>query len=80
MIIRHIEIWRDNYNRTISFQPPLFERRDGKAENLLDLDGRAENVQKRYRVIEQNSDVIHRLVAVSTLLQQFIETPCLNGT
>lgn len=34
---------------------PLFERKDGKKENLLNIEDRAERIQRRYEQIEQTS-------------------------
>lgn len=41
---------------------PLFERRDGKKENLLNIDDRTERIQRRYEQIEQTSKSIASLL------------------
>lgn len=43
---------------------PLFERKEGRLDNLLQLDDRAERVLRRYELIEASS------VALGTLLEE----------
>ncbi|XP_075250106.1 dynein beta chain, ciliary-like isoform X2 [Convolutriloba macropyga] len=45
-----------------SWKVPLFDRKDGKSENLLDLDNRADRVQKRYEQIKANGVTILELI------------------
>lgn len=53
--IANIEVWS---------KVPLFERKEGKLDNLLQLDDRAERVQRRYELIEATS------TSLETLLEQ----------
>lgn len=53
--VASIEIWS---------KVPLFERREGKLDNLLHLEDRAERVQRRYELIEATS------ASLGTLLEQ----------
>ena len=45
---------------------PLFERKEGKNESLLNLDDRDERLRKRYEEINQAGDKIHGLLKVQT--------------
>ena len=47
-----------------TWQLPLFERREAKAENLIELENRAERVHKRYDTIRKNGHTIHQLIQV----------------
>lgn len=44
----------------------MFERKDNKEAALLDLDGRASNVARRYAAIREASSRIEATVQVST--------------
>lgn len=45
---------------------PVFERKDNKEAALLDLDGRASNVARRYAAIREASSKIEAMVQVCT--------------
>lgn len=45
---------------------PLFERKDNKDTALLDLEGRASNVTRRYEAIQEASSKIEDMVQVCT--------------
>ena len=47
---------------------PLFERKEGKNETLLNLDDRTDRLKKRYDEIAQAGEKIHGLVKVSCLI------------
>ena len=47
---------------------PLFERKEGKNETLLNLDDRADRLKKRYDEIAQAGEKIHGLLKVSGLI------------
>ena len=53
-----------------TWQVPLFERKEGKAENLIELENRAERVQKRYDTIRSNAHTIHQLIQVNNKLNE----------
>lgn len=53
--VANIEIWS---------KVPLFERKEGKMDNLLYLEDRFERVQRRYELIEATS------ASLSTLLEE----------
>ncbi|KAM9001324.1 dynein axonemal heavy chain 17 [Sarcophilus harrisii] len=42
---------------------PMFERKDNKKETLLDLDGRVNNLNKRYTAVKEAGVKIHGMVA-----------------
>lgn len=42
----------------------LFERKDGKKESLLDLDGRLAALEKKYNSIKESGEKLHYLTAV----------------
>ena len=44
---------------------PLFERKEGKNESLLNLDDRQDRLKKRYDEISQAGEKIHGLLKVS---------------
>ncbi|XP_073516352.1 dynein axonemal heavy chain 9 isoform X1 [Phyllobates terribilis] len=47
---------------------PIFERKDGKRETLLNLDDRSERLEKRYNLIRESGTKIHQLVQENLLL------------
>ncbi|XP_018562388.1 dynein beta chain, ciliary-like [Anoplophora glabripennis] len=47
---------------------PLFERKDGKKENLISLDDRQERIQKRYDLITACSNELRRIIEENYLL------------
>lgn len=49
-------------NMNVWSNVPLFERKEGKLDNLLQLDDRAERVQRRYELIEASSAVLETLL------------------
>ena len=50
-----------------TWQVPLFERREAKAENLIDLDNKSERINKRYEAIRKNGETIHQLIKVTLI-------------
>ena len=44
---------------------PLFERKEGKNESLLNMDDRDDRLKKRYGEVEEAGNQIHKLLAVS---------------
>lgn len=51
--VANIEVWS---------KVPLFERKEGKLDNLLYLEDRTERVQRRYELIEVTSALIIKLL------------------
>lgn len=51
--IANIEVWN---------KVPLFERKEGKLDNLLYLEDRTERVQRRYELIEATSTTLGLLL------------------
>ncbi|XP_043925657.1 dynein axonemal heavy chain 9 [Protopterus annectens] len=41
---------------------PIFERKDGKKDTLLNLDDRSERLEKRYNLLKESGEKIHTLV------------------
>ena len=48
---------------------PLFDRRESKAENLLDLDNKSDKVNKRYALISANGEAIQQLINVKKIVK-----------
>ncbi|GCC26775.1 hypothetical protein chiPu_0005195 [Chiloscyllium punctatum] len=53
---------------------PLFERKEGKKDALLNLDDKNERLEKRYSLIQQTGEKIHSLVKENLSLFQADET------
>ncbi len=51
---------------------PLFERKEGKHESLLNLEDRTERLKKRYDEIDQTGQKIHELVKVKRKQDTYI--------
>ncbi|XP_044152524.1 dynein axonemal heavy chain 9 [Bufo gargarizans] len=63
---RRVQKARDNVEEIQSIMKtwvlPIFERKDGKKDTLLNLDDRSERLEKRYNVIRESGSKIHQLV------------------
>ena len=51
-----------------TWQVPLFERRENKPENLIDLENKSERLIKRYDIIRKNGGIIHAMMQVGKVL------------
>lgn len=47
---------------------PLYERKEGKYETLLNLDDREERLNKRYHEVSEAGKTIHQLVEVKSFI------------
>ncbi|KAM3922058.1 dynein axonemal heavy chain 9 [Leptodactylus fuscus] len=63
---RRVQKARDNVEEIQTIMKtwvlPIFERKDGKKETLLNLDDRSERLEKRYNLIRESGTKIHQLV------------------
>lgn len=63
---KRVQKARDNVEEIQSIMKtwvlPIFERKDGKKETLLNLDDRSERLEKRYNLIRESGKKIHELV------------------
>ncbi|XP_056405417.1 dynein axonemal heavy chain 9 [Hyla sarda] len=63
---RRVQKARDNVEEIQSIMKtwvlPIFERKDGKKDTLLNLDDRSERLEKRYNLIRESGHKIHQLV------------------
>ncbi|XP_077110730.1 dynein axonemal heavy chain 9 isoform X2 [Ranitomeya variabilis] len=63
---RRVQKARDNVEEILAIMKtwvlPIFERKDGKRETLLNLDDRSERLEKRYNLIRESGTKIHQLV------------------
>ncbi|XP_073435796.1 dynein axonemal heavy chain 9 isoform X2 [Dendrobates tinctorius] len=63
---RRVQKARDNVEEILAIMKtwvlPLFERKDGKRETVLNLDDRSERLEKRYNLIRESGTKIHQLV------------------
>ncbi|XP_053308775.1 dynein axonemal heavy chain 9 [Spea bombifrons] len=63
---RRVQKARDNVDEiqaiTKAWVSPIFERKDGKRDALLNLDDRSERLEKRYNVIRESGTKIHTLL------------------
>ncbi|XP_068120654.1 dynein axonemal heavy chain 9 isoform X2 [Hyperolius riggenbachi] len=63
---RRVQKARDNVEEMQAIMKtwvlPIFERKDGKKETLLNLDDRNERLEKRYNIIRDSGNKIHQLL------------------
>ncbi|XP_063817028.1 dynein axonemal heavy chain 9 isoform X3 [Pseudophryne corroboree] len=63
---RRVQKARDNVEEIQAIMKtwvfPIFERKDGKKDTLLNLDDRSERLEKRYNLIRESGSKIHQLL------------------
>ncbi|CAH2292037.1 dynein heavy chain 9, axonemal [Pelobates cultripes] len=63
---RRVQKARDNVEEIQAIMKtwvlPIFERKDGKRDSLLNLDDRSERLEKRYNLIRESGNKIHSLL------------------
>lgn len=63
-LLQSINVWANQ---------PLFERKEGKKENLIGLEDRVERIQKRKELVTACSNDLHRILDENCIL--FLKAP-----